>query len=393
MAKGAPGLARGRVMTALAVERLRESAFVGGAPGLQLMISFGGARTWRLFYRLPGALQRRAMTLGRFPEVSLSDARRRAGEALALAADGVDPKTARAKRAKRSALTVDAVLDAYLAACAGLNDPHTLRDKRGAFANHVRPGMGSRALSSVARADWLAVLDGLTARPGIRRNLYAYLHHFLAWANERDMIDANPLLGVRAPKPVAARDRVLSDEEIRALWACEGETATLARLALLTAQRQGSLAAMRWDHLDLKAGLWRIPADAMKSGAAHEAPLSAMAVEILLARPRLGGPFVFGIGSAGARPFQGFSNGMEALRASMPPAATSWRFHDLRRTAVTLAQRAGCPLDAIRALTQHKTPGVIGVYARHAYADEKRQVAAAIEVVLQDILKDAAPTA
>jgi integrase len=380
-------------MTALAVERLRESAFVGGAPGLQLMISSGGARTWRLYYRLPSDLRRRAMTLGRFPDVSLSDARRRAGEALALAADGVDPKTARAKRAKRSTLTVDATLDSYLAACAGLNDPHTLRDKRSAFANHVRPTLGSRSLPTVTRPEWLAVLDGLAARPGIRRNLYAYLHHFLGWANERDMIDVNPLLGVRAPKPVAARDRVLSDDEIRALWGCEGETATLARLALLTAQRQGSLAAMRWDQLDLKAGLWRIPADAMKSGAAHEVPLSEMALEILLARPRLGGPFVFGIGSAGAKPFQGFSNGMEALRALTPQTAKPWRFHDLRRSAVTLAQRKGCPLDAIRALTQHKTPGVIGVYARHAYSDEKRAVAAGIAEVVQGILKDAAPTA
>lgn len=76
---------------------------------------------------------------------------------------------------------------------------------------------------------------------------------------------------------------------------------------------------------------------------------------------------------------------MEGLRRQL--GNPDWRFHDLRRTAVTLAQRAGCPLDTVRALTLHKAPGVIGVYARHAFAEEKRHVVDAIERVVQDILR------
>ena len=250
-------MARGAPMTALQVGRLTRSAFVGGAPGLQLVVSAKGARSWRFYYHLPGSTCRRAMSLGRFPSVSLAEARKRAGEALACAADGVDPKAARVKRAARSIVTVDAALDAYLRSALQDNAPRTAEAKAGAFKNHVRPLLGSQSLMAITRGEWLGLIDRLEGRPGARRSLYLYLRHFLGWAAEREYIDANPLAGVRPPKPVAARDRVLSDEELRALWAVEGDMAELARLSVLTAQRLGSLTQMRWDQVDLARGSGR----------------------------------------------------------------------------------------------------------------------------------------
>lgn len=66
--------------------------------------------------------------------------------------------------------------------------------------------------------------------------------------------------------------------------------------------------------------------------------------------------------------------------------AGDWRLHDLRRTAVTLAQRGGSGVDAIKALTQHKVAGVIGVYARHGYEKEQRYVVDLIESQISNIL-------
>lgn len=373
------GLARGAPMSAIAVDRLRSTAFVGGVPGLELRFSRGGARAWRLYYRLPGDRRRRVLGLGRYPQISLAEARRRAAAALLQATDGADPKSARIVRAQRSVLTVNAALDKYLEHAVRENDRKTAADKASAFRHHVRPFLGARSLASVRRPDWLGVIDGLGDRPGMRRNLYVYLRHFLGWAVEREMIDTHPLAGVRPPRPVAARDRILTDDEIRFLWAVESDGGDLARLALLTAQRRGTLAAMRWDQVDEARRVWTVPADTMKSGKLHEVPLCDTALAILSERPHLGGPHVFGIGTNGTRPYDGFSNGFPLLRGPAEPGLEPWRFHDLRRTSVTLAQRAGCPLDAIRALTQHKAPGVIGVYARHAYAEEKRDVVERIE--------------
>ena len=238
-----------------------------------------------------------------------------------------------------------------------------------------------------------------------------YIRHFLVWAMEREHIEMHPLYGVRPPRAGMSRDRVLTDEEVRHFWRVSGECGDLARLALLTAQRQQSLAHMQWRHLDLERGLWSVPADNMKSGKPHVVPLSASAIEILNNRKRLDGPYVFGVGSNGERPFNGFSNGMESLRKTvvrepnqkgkrlsaaykvdrrkraLERRETQWRFHDLRRSAVTFAQRAGASLDAVKALTQHKTAGVIGIYARHAFTSEKRTVATLIEQEVLAILR------
>ena len=229
------------------------------------------------------------------------------------------------------------------------------------------------------------LLDGLSDRPAIRRNLYVYLHHFLRWAAERDLIQSNPLESVAAPKAVKQRDRVLSDEEISALWPAEGIMADIARLLLLTAQRKASVEAMRGDEIDWSRAIWTIPAENMKSSKLHEVPLSASALAIIEKQPALPGPYIFGVGSKGQKPYAGSSKGMTALRRQL--GATDWRLHDLRRTAVTLAQRGGVAIEEIRALTQHKMPGVIGVYARHTYSEEKRKVVEVIESELAGVIK------
>jgi hypothetical protein len=114
--------------------------------------------------------------------------------------------------------------------------------------------------------------------------------------------------------------------------------------------------------------------------------MSPRAVATLRSISRMAGSHVFGVGSEGALPFNGKSKGMKRLRED--GAAADWRLHDLRQTAVTLAQRGGAMIEEIRALPQHKTPSVIGVYARHSYTDEKRRVVAVIAAQIEAILSN-----
>jgi integrase len=321
------------------------------------------------------------MTLGRYPGVSLAEARKLAHEKLARASDGADPKAEREARVEVRNLTVADTVIRYLDWCAANNAPRTVESKRSAFRVHLLPAFGKIPLIDLSRRSLMDLLDGLGDKPAMRRQLYLYLTHFFGWCVERDLMPTHPLLGLKPPKPTAGRERVLSDEEIAALFNQEGVMATIAKLCLLTAQRRGSVASMRWDQLDFKLGTWTIPGANMKSRKLHIVPLSGPALDILNDWPRLEGPFLFGVGSQGSAPYTGSSNGMEGLRRAL--GGPDWRLHDLRRTAVTLAQRQGCSLDAIRALTQHKSAGVIGVYARHAFEDEKRTVTEAIAVAVQ----------
>lgn len=380
----ARGLSRARTLSAAAVESLQRTAFVGGAPGLQLLVSPRGTRSWRLFYRLPGDRKRRALTLGRFPQVSLSVARRRAFDALDLAGSGVDPAQQRRRNASPHADRVESLFQRYIESLRHQNDPRTLYEKARSVHRHALPVLGARALAEIRRAEWVALLDGLADRPGARRTLYAYLNHFLRWAVERELLDANPLAPVRPPRPVPPRDRVLNDGELRRLWTADLTVAAIAKLSLLTMQRESAVAAINRDDLDLARAIWAAPASDMKRGKLYEVPLSTPALDLLATLPWLPGPYLFGVGSGGSRPYNGFSNAMHAMRAATGGA--HWRFHDLRRTAVTLAQRAGCSIDAIKALTQHKTSGVIGVYARFDYAEEKRHVADRLAAAILEIV-------
>ena len=373
---GLPLTSRIKPMTALDVQRLTKTGFVGGAPGLQLVVSPGGTKSWRLFYRLPGLKQRRSMSLGRYPGVSLSDARKVAQDKLALASSGTDPKAALIEQVAERDLKVSSALDQYLNWCVANNGGKTVKSKTSTFKTHLRPTYGSLPLSELTRRRIANLIDGLSDKPATRRQLYLYTSHFLSWAMARDLIDSNPIYGLQAPKPVGTRERVLTDTEIKSLWGASGTMATIAKLCLLTAQRKGSVEAMRWDEIDFDRKTWTVPATSMKSNKLHVVPLSANALAILRDWHQLDGPYLFGVGSNGEKPFAGTSKSMKRLRAELSDA--DWRLHDLRRTAVTLAQRQGCSLDSIRALTQHKTAGVIGIYARHGFEHEKLAVAEAI---------------
>ncbi|MEL6570001.1 MAG: integrase arm-type DNA-binding domain-containing protein, partial [Pseudomonadota bacterium] len=203
-------------LTSLDVQRLKETSFVGGASGLQCVVSPGGTKSWRLFYRLAGSGKRRSMTLGRYPSLSLSDARKLAHEKLAMAGDGKDPKAERTERVEARVVSVGQLVERYLAWSASNNAPRTLESKQSAFDVHILPKVGALPLIDLGRRQILTILDGLSDKPAMRRQLYLYLSHFFGWCVERELTHTNPIADLKPPKPVRARERVLTDQEIDA---------------------------------------------------------------------------------------------------------------------------------------------------------------------------------
>ncbi len=199
-----------------------------------------------------------------------------------------------------------------------------------------------------------------------------------------------------------ARDRILTDEELRALWRTAEATPApygdFVRFLLLTGTRRNETANMVRDEV-LPDGNWIIPAGRMKAKQEHVLPLPAAARAILDKIPKLG-PYVFT--ATGRGPIRNFGNFKDKLNAEMLAAlrkiATErggdpdkvqlerWTLHDLRRTARSLMSRAQVPPDVAERVLAHTISGVRGVYDRYAYLEEKRhalkELAAQIERIV-----------
>ena len=196
----------------------------------------------------------------------------------------------------------------------------------------------------------------------------------MTWHQSRDENYTSPIVkGMRRHKS-KPRERILSDEEIRALWTALGDFGAfgpVVKLCLLTAQRSRKIASMRWQ--DLKDGVWSIPQQDREKGTARSLKLSPLAWEIVESRPRLkDNPYVFA-----SLPFKHFNSWSEQKSAldgelkKLLPDMPPWTIHDLRRTARSLMSRAGVRPDIAERVLGHAIKGVEGTYDRHNYDEWK----------------------
>ncbi|MGC8519979.1 MAG: tyrosine-type recombinase/integrase [Steroidobacteraceae bacterium] len=368
------------------------------AAGLQLRVREkrdGSSRTWLFRYRWRGEWVR--LTIGHYPGTSLADARERASEFRKAIDQGIDPRRARPRRREQPAPTLR---------CADTvqGDKHSIEFLVSEFVHRFlrpsrkRPGYAEAILDRDVLPTWrgrdartidpgevVDLLDGIVARgsPVMANRTAALLGQLFKFGIHRHIVKATPVQLLYRPggkeKP---RERVVTDVELAAfLRDPEGCTRypKLARamiVLLLTGQRRGELARAKWSEIDFDAKTWTIPDANAKTGRGHVVPLTDWAVEELQALKKLARESRWVLpGSTG-------ENHIEPLRLSRGIARCLSRFktrgigeftlHDLRRTCRTgLAALKIEPHIAERVLN-HIQPGVVGVYDRHAYLDEKR---------------------
>ena len=249
----------------------------------------------------------------------------------------------------------------------------------------VGPWRGRR-LSAIRQVDVVALLDTVMDRgsPVMANRVLAALRRMCGWAVERGIASANPCDGVKAPAAERSRDRVLDDRELASvLRACDrmpGAFGSLFKLLALTGQRRDEVADMRWSEIDFDARLWTIPKERVKNGVAHAVPLSAAALAVLAALPRIGdGTADLVFTTNGRTPVQGFGkakNRLDLATSADGGPLAPWRLHDLRRTAATGMARLGVMLPVVERVLNHTSGtfgGVAGVYQRHDFAAEKRE--------------------
>lgn len=380
--------------------------------GLGLQVTAAGRRAFVLRYVFNG--HERRMTLGEFPTLNLTAARKLARDRKGEIARGVDPLNAkeearRSAQAARNVLTLGKAVTSYLAARetgdgrrAALK-PRSLVEARRALEKHWSP-LHAIPLAGIDRVHVAARLDAIAGESGpvAANRARANLSALFGWAIRKGHVTTNP---VAASEPAVleseiARDRVLAAPEIELLWQATegpGEYRAIVRLLLLTGQRREEVAGMRWSELDLDRAMWSLPKERTKNGLPHDVPLSAEVLALVRAvERRPGRNLLFGDGKG---PFSAWSSCKAALdrklarmraearlgrplRADEEPdpkedALPGWRLHDLRRTLVTGMNDLGILPHVVEAVVNHVSGdakrGVAGVYNRASYNPQKRQ--------------------
>jgi integrase len=346
-----------------------------------------GRRTWVYQYRDEHGRTRR-IALGDVSAVNLDAARQEARRKAASVAQGANPSVER--RAIRTAGSVSEVVDAYLRYAKERQRPRSYKETERYLRIHAAPIHHDRA-EAVHRRDIAALLERVAINSGrvAANRLRTALSALWGWALRAGLIntDSNPV-AFTIRQSERARERVLSDAELKAVWCAtedDRDYSRIVRLCLLTGCRREEIASLRWE--EILEDKIIIGADRMKGNAAHEIALLPMIAAALPNRPENAEGCVFGKRGTG---FSGFSDGKEKLDAklvssgvNMPP----WGLHDLRRTFSTRLHDAGLEPLVIEALLAHKQQGVAAVYNRASFREAKRSALTRWHEILAEILQ------
>jgi integrase len=381
--------------------------------GFGCIIHPTGRRSLVVQYRLRGSPRSHRVALGTYGAVTVVQARKRASDVLAQARLGHDPKAeAKARRSASGVLTVATLVDAFLTAMRENRIPsHRLHGRAPSpryVANtelHLRrfaDAHGREPANAITRAQVRLFLDCYVRRPATHRMTYSALRRMFAWAIRRELItSADPTTGIEAHGP-PSRERSLSLDEVCRLWRAADALIPVRRdairLLILTGQRRSEVAGMRWGELDLAAGTWTLPTERTKARRAHVVPLPSLAVEILRAR-RPGtladADLVLPVLSRAGRlvSFDAW-NWVKSI-VTKSSGLQGWRWHDLRRTFVTLCAEAGGNVAVLDSILNHASSvtraGVIGVYQRATLLEPARVVMRQWDGILREALGLPAP--
>jgi integrase len=350
---------------------------------LGLMVTAKGHKSWIVQYRVGGRSHR--ITLDGI--LSLKEARDKAHEILSQVAKGDDPAAAKRKARTATNDTFGAIAESYLRI--GAKELRSAALYRRTLERLVLPELGKLPIGEIRRSQIASLLDDIVERNGeVMADLtLAIVRRVFTWHATRDDHFVSPLTrGMARSNPQKrARSRILTDDELSTVWKATGKPDDLfgayVRFLLLTAARRDEATEM--SRSEIKDGVWTIPASRYKTGVDTDIPLSAAALEVLEALPRIG-PDKYVFTRDGARPFQGHSSAKERLDKAC--GFSDWVIHDLRRTARSLMSRAGVSSDIAEQCLGHKLPGVRAIYDRHRYLEEKRHAFEAVAALIDRIV-------
>jgi integrase len=346
--------------------------------GFGFRLSQGGARSWVVV--VSRDRNKKKVTIGRYPDISLSQAREAARTILAQST--LAPQ--KLKPAILFSAAVTRFLETYSQQHQGAGWG---REVKRHLATHFAP-LHKKNLSSVETSDIARIVDGLLDRPSEANHAFAAVRRFFNWAVERGLIDISPCGRLSSPSRPHSRDRVLLESELKAIWHASTSYpfGQLVRMLMLTGQRRGEVTQLKWDYIDPDRGLISLPGTITKNGRDHTIPLGTMAKSLLNDMPKIS-EFVFPARGYDDRAYCGWSKGKAALDRACP--LPQWGLHDIRRTVATSLAALETPPHVVERLLNHASgtiSGVAAIYNRFQYIEEMRVALARWEARLKSLI-------
>jgi integrase len=353
--------------------------------GLYVEVFPTGGIVWRYRYRVAG--KREKLTLGKYPALTLKNARVKRDEAAQAAAMDKSPARQKqlAKQAAADATTVAEFGERFFREIVA-KDRQDLTIPRRYFDRAIKPAIGTKPVRDVTAEDVRAIIwkkkdEGFDAAAG---NIRGVLKRLFDYAMTVGLVSVNPVLALpmRHVHKAKARDRALSPDEIRRFLVAAFESNIRRQfkiglqLILLTMVRKSELLLARWEHVDFEQAEWHIPAEHSKTGKPHIVFLSRQSLALFKELQVLAGGSALVMPGRGSltKPFahNAINNALKvALAGQDIPAFT---IHDLRRTASTLLHENGWPSDVVEKALNHTIAGVRGVYNRAEYEPQRREM-------------------
>lgn len=329
--------------------------------GLGIGIGKTGKKTFILYRKVNGRPRRH--TLGRYPDLTIEQARGKASKLNADIANGLDP--AEIKRQRAAELTFGELFNQYIERHAKHNKRTWAEDKQ-RFEQYLQKPLGKKKLSEVNRQLVASIHSEITlaGHPVVANRVLALISSVYGWAMSVGLVETNPVQGIKRNRE-KSRDRFLQSDELPRFFKAlaEEENATMRDyflLSLLTGARRANVLSMQWADINFERAEWRIKDT--KNGTPQTVTLSPEAVEILRNRlPSTPTQFVFpGTGKSGhlEEPKKGWQ------RILSRGGISDLRIHDLRRTLGSWQAKQGASLAIIGKSLNHKNQNTTAIYAR-----------------------------
>ena len=250
---------------------------IAGVRGLILKVTDRGTKSWSVLFKSPVTSTWRKASLGSWPTVSLLQAKELALDFLANVRAGKDPLVRDAPE-----MTFRKISEDYSAAHKGRHSESWTKEVQHVLNKDVLPSLNGHRADAVKRRDVADIVERIASRgaPASANAALKVMRVVYRWGIASGRCETDPTVGIRR-YPSKARERVLSDDEIRVVWNLDTGFRDAYRLQLALGMRIGEIVKAHKTEVDLEQGVWTIPSARTKSRREHRLPLSPLAIDIL----------------------------------------------------------------------------------------------------------------